>query len=149
MKPAPDAYGHWYYRMDGPHNELLPGQVVYEQFLVQTTDENGHTIVQIDITGTSEGKPTVTSTDLTTEEGAPAVNSHFTVTAPDGLASITVGNTVVTEAQLQALGTTQQSVHTANGELTLTGYNTSTGEVSTPISHQHSTTPTVRPIPIL
>ena len=46
------------------------------------------------------------------------------------MASISVGGTPVTEAQLLALGTTPVTITTASGTLILTGYNPATGLVS-------------------
>ncbi|MBC3883501.1 hypothetical protein H8K35_19105, partial [Undibacterium sp. LX40W] len=63
-------------------------------------------------------------------ETATATANSFTVSAPAGLASITVGGTNVTLAQLNALGGTPITITTGKGSLVLTGYNSSTGVVS-------------------
>ncbi len=56
----------------------------------------------------------------------------FSVSASDGIASVTVGGVAFTLAQVQALASTQQVVNTGEGLLTLTGYtgNASGGTVS-------------------
>ncbi|WP_083495427.1 beta strand repeat-containing protein [Tsuneonella troitsensis] len=46
----------------------------------------------------------------------------FTVSATDGIATVTIGGTVFTLAQVQAFGTTNGVVDTGEGTLTLTGY---------------------------
>ncbi|WP_280140411.1 VCBS domain-containing protein [Pseudomonas borbori] len=58
------------------------------------------------------------------------VTGSFTVTASDGIASVTVGGSTFSLAQLQALSTANQVVNTGEGNLTLTGYNAATGVVS-------------------
>jgi len=58
------------------------------------------------------------------------VTGTFTVTATDGIASITVGGTSFTLAQMQAFATTNGSVNTGEGVLKLTGYDAGTGKVS-------------------
>ncbi|MEX6504722.1 VCBS domain-containing protein, partial [Pseudomonas zhanjiangensis] len=58
------------------------------------------------------------------------VTGSFTVTATDGIASVTVGGSTFSLAQLLALSTTNQVVNTGEGNLTLTNYNAATGVVS-------------------
>uniref|UniRef100_UPI0025F74F5B retention module-containing protein n=1 Tax=Rhodoferax sp. TaxID=50421 RepID=UPI0025F74F5B len=87
----------------------------------------------------SSGAPTVSipndgagvgGSDLSVAENATATGS-FTITAPDGLTSLTVGSTVITAAALT--GATPGApvlVVGANGTLSITGYNSTTGVVS-------------------
>ena len=66
----------------------------------------------------------------TANDGSHVTSGSFTVSATDGIASITVGGTSFTLAQMQAFGTTNGVVNTGEGELRLTGYNAATGAVS-------------------
>ncbi len=66
----------------------------------------------------------------TAHDGSHVTSGSFTVSATDGIASITVGGTSFTLAQMQAFGTTNGVVNTGEGTLTLTGYNAATGAVS-------------------
>ena len=66
----------------------------------------------------------------TAHDGSHVTSGSFTVSATDGIASITVGGTSFTLAQMQAFGTTNGVVNTGEGVLTLTGYNAATGAVS-------------------
>ncbi|GLV25702.1 VCBS domain-containing protein [Sphingobium sp. Cam5-1] len=66
----------------------------------------------------------------TAHDGSHVTSGSFTVSATDGIASITVGGTSFTLAQMQAFGTTNGVVNTGEGTLLLTGYNAATGAVS-------------------
>jgi len=68
--------------------------------------------------------------DQTLPETAGATPGSFTVSADAGLASISVGGTTVTEAQLGNLGATPVTIDTGEGSLVLTGYDAGTGVVS-------------------
>ncbi|MCG2579047.1 VCBS domain-containing protein [Dechloromonas sp. XY25] len=57
-------------------------------------------------------------------------SGSISVAAPAGLASITVGGTTLTVAQLATLGSTPVTVNTGEGDLVLTGYNAGTGTLS-------------------
>ena len=55
----------------------------------------------------------------------------FTISTPDGLGTLQIGSTVFNAAQLLATNTTPVTVvGTSYGDLTITGYNPNTGEVS-------------------
>jgi T1SS-143 domain-containing protein len=54
----------------------------------------------------------------------------FTISAPDGIGSVTVGGTPITPAQLADLGTTPVTIAGDYGTLILTGYDAVTGQVS-------------------
>ncbi|RME39332.1 MAG: hypothetical protein D6794_04005, partial [Deltaproteobacteria bacterium] len=58
------------------------------------------------------------------------VSSSLTLTSPDGIASVTIAGQSFTLAQLAALNTSPVSIDTGEGTLTLTGYDTATGELS-------------------
>ncbi|MEG1082780.1 MAG: hypothetical protein RSE44_30075, partial [Pseudomonas sp.] len=67
------------------------------------------------------------------ENATTAATGHFSIHSEAGVASISVGGTSVSLAQLSGLGSPGASpvtVSTAKGDLTLTGYNAATGEVS-------------------
>jgi hypothetical protein len=88
------------------------------------TDNNG--------TGVA-GQVTVNEAGLaagTLHDGSNATTGTMTVTAANGLSSIDFGATHLTLAQLNALGTTPQTIATANGAMTLTGFNAATGVIS-------------------
>ena len=70
------------------------------------------------------------ATDSTLPETAGPTVGSFTVGAPAGLASITVGTTPITLAQLNALGSTPVTIDTGEGTLVLTGYDPASGVVS-------------------
>ena len=72
----------------------------------------------------------VTPGQLTVAETDGAMAGSFTISAQAGIASLNVGGTVLTLAQLNALGSTPVSITTADGTLRLTGYNAGTGVVS-------------------
>ncbi|WP_222611281.1 MULTISPECIES: Ig-like domain-containing protein [Undibacterium] len=122
-------------------NGLGAGQSLTDSFTYTLTDGDGSTTTAtlvITINGNTDGGPTVTipdsnagsAGDMTVAETATATANSFTVTAPAGLASITVGGTNVTLAQLNALGGTPITITTGKGSLVLTGYNSGTGVVS-------------------
>ncbi|RDD31333.1 hypothetical protein CR161_11840, partial [Prosthecochloris sp. ZM] len=100
--------------------------------------DDGTTIVIPDNNGTSvEGEETVYEAGL--DDGSnpgesDVVTSSFTITAPDGLASITVedetaGDMVITESELVASATTNITIDTEYGTLVINGYtpNATTG----------------------
>ncbi|KAF0844404.1 putative secreted protein (type I secretion substrate) [Methylovorus glucosotrophus] len=80
-------------------------------------------IVLTDYNGVEAGEMTLPETDGATP-------GDFTVTAPAGIASITIGTTVVTLTQLTNAGTTPIVITTDKGTLTVVGYNATTGVVS-------------------
>ncbi|MFM5384499.1 Ig-like domain-containing protein, partial [Aeromonas veronii] len=70
------------------------------------------------------------ATDWTVSEQAGVTTDHFTISAPDGLDSLTVGGSTLSVAELAALATTPVTITTPKGELVLTGYDSATGIVS-------------------
>ena len=108
------------------------------QYTVQDNDGNVSNPAAVNIS--YFGAPTITvpdqtpsdaGTDLVLPETAGPTAENFTVTAPAGLASITVDGTTFTLAQL---GTpaylAAHPITTPDGTLTLTGYDAGTGQVS-------------------
>ena len=142
-----NADGSYTYTLDNSKasvQALNAGQTATDTFTYTITDSDGDTstaTLTITVTGTNDG---VSVTVPDTNGAAAGQNSvpenltttgSFTISAPDGLVSITVGGTVapgvtLTAAQLASLSTTPQSIVTDRGLLTLTGYNATTGEVS-------------------
>ncbi|MBX9818441.1 MAG: retention module-containing protein, partial [Burkholderiaceae bacterium] len=108
---------------------------------IQTNLEgNGQNVVApIPNTNTTLGSPTVSipndgsgagASDLSVAENA-STSGSFTISAPDGLTSLTIGTTVITAAALSAATPgAPVVVPGSNGSLTVTGYNSSTGVVS-------------------
>ncbi|MDE2416865.1 MAG: retention module-containing protein [Burkholderiales bacterium] len=68
--------------------------------------------------------------DMTVAETAGPTLGDFIIDAPAGIASINVGGTPLTLAQLGALGTTPVTITTPDGTLVLTGFDAATGKVS-------------------
>ena len=70
--------------------------------------------------------------DGTSPDGSQLTKSEsFTISAPDGLATLQIGSTVFTAAELAATNTTPVTiVGTSYGDLTITGYNQTTGVVT-------------------
>ncbi|PHO13983.1 VCBS domain-containing protein, partial [Malaciobacter marinus] len=98
------------------------------------------TEVVITINGSTDSVPTVEVSDLTAEVGdniiaedaTTAVSGTFTIAAEAGVESISVDGTTITEAQLKDLSANPVEITTSDegGQLTITGYDESTGEVS-------------------
>ena len=112
-----------------------------DSFTYTLTDGDGSTttaVLSITINGHTDGTPVITVPDangvtpgqLTVAETDGAMGGSFTISAQAGIASLNVGGTVLTLAQLNALGGTPVSITTADGTLTLTGYDAGTGVVS-------------------
>ncbi|PXW94755.1 hypothetical protein C7444_11271, partial [Sphaerotilus hippei] len=72
----------------------------------------------------------VTAATLSVPESAAATPGSFIVTAPEGLASVTVGGTTLTAAQLATLTTSPVTLVTTAGTLVLSGYDAATGTIS-------------------
>ncbi|PPC97341.1 MAG: hypothetical protein CTY32_01795 [Methylotenera sp.] len=122
-------------------NALNNGQTLIDSHTYTLTDGDGTTttaVLNITINGNTDGAPSVSipdtnglaAGDSTLPETAGATAGSFSVSTPAGLASISVGGTTVTEAQLGNLGSSPVSINTGEGTLILTGYNAGTGVVS-------------------
>ncbi len=140
-KLAVAADGSYTYDPNHAFDYLTGGQQATDSFTYTISDGNGGTstaTVRITINGV--GDPSITVTDhngagtvgdnsIAENAGAP-VNGTFFVSAPYGLKEISVGGTPVTAVQLAGLGVTPVTIVTAEGQITLTGYNGATGEVA-------------------
>ncbi|WP_439889337.1 VCBS domain-containing protein [Pseudomonas sp. MBLB4123] len=123
-------------------NALNDGQSLSDSFTYSLTDADGSTAtatLTITINGRTDGPPSVTipdtdgaanATDSTLPETAAATAGSFTVSAEAGIASLSVGGTPLTLAQLNALATSNVTVDTGEGSLVLTGYDAASGVVS-------------------
>ena len=116
---------------------------------------NGHTdgapnIVVNDGNGpTATGQATVYEKGLTGGSGDPAdktTTGTITVQAPDGIASVTIGGTTFTVAQLDAFtsGSPSADIDTGEGELRITGISDKTGAPGAPVSADVSYTYTLK-----
>ena len=145
-----NADGSYVYTLDNTNptvNALKTGQTLTEVVNYTITDGDGNTspttltitiqghtdaaagpsIVPVDGNGSATGQTDVLEHGLVDGLGGPDTSERNTgtiaVAAADGLRSVTIGGTVVTAAQLQALGTTPITITTPDGTLTLTGFN--------------------------
>ncbi|MDT0513189.1 MULTISPECIES: VCBS domain-containing protein, partial [unclassified Halomonas] len=145
-----NAAGSYSYTLDNDNatvNALKDGETLTETFSYTIKDADGDwstTILTITIDGTTDGAPSIAANDTTAgvygditvkESGltdgtdassdSEATNGTITITAPDGLQSITVGGQSFTLAQLNALATTPQTVAVDGGTLELTDFTAS------------------------
>ncbi|WP_036303728.1 VCBS domain-containing protein [Methylotenera sp. L2L1] len=101
-------------------NALNNGQTLIDSYTYTLTDGDGTTttaVLNITINGNTDGAPSVSipdtnglaAGDSTLPETAGATAGSFSVSTPAGLASISVGGTTVTEAQLGNLGSSQSA----------------------------------------
>ncbi|MES2583292.1 MAG: retention module-containing protein, partial [Pseudomonadota bacterium] len=130
-------------------NALNVGQSLTDTYTYTITDGDGDTttaVLSITINGASDGVPTIVPVDgnggatgqasvnelglLTVPNTSETTTGSITVTTPNGLASVVVGGTTVTAAQLAALGGTPVVINTGEGTLTLNGFNAGTGALS-------------------
>ena len=138
-----NADGSYVYQLDNGNpaiQGLSAGETLTETFTYTITDgvntpdtatltitifgaDDGVTITGI---GSTQGDETVFENDLpagsSPNDPALTQTGSFNIVALDGIASVTVGGTVLTLAQVQGLGTTPVVIDTAYGALTLTGY---------------------------
>ena len=136
------ANGSYTYVTNAAAQALNVGDSVNDVFSYTLKDSDGSfstTTVTMTVTGASEGSPTVSipndgtgvaGSDLSVAENA-TVNGSFSISAPDGLTSLTIGSTVISASALSAATAAAPiTVTGSNGSLTVTGYNSSTGVVS-------------------
>ena len=148
-----DADGSYSYELDNGNplvDALKDGETLTEVFTYRISDGEGGedtATLTITINGRTDGAPGVsvddhngleTGSNSIAEDATAPVAGTFTVTAPDGLNQITVGSVSVTAEQLANLGTSPVTIMGTEGELTLTGFDAATGEVS--YSYQQSDT---------
>ena len=140
-----NADGSYSYVLDNDNplvNALKDGDTLTEVFTYRISDGEGGedtATLTITINGNTDGAPGVSVSDLNgaevgdnsiAEDATTPVTGTFTVTAPDGLKQISVGGITVTAEQLDNLGTTPVNITGSEGQLTLTGFNETTGEVT-------------------
>ena len=138
------ADGSYSYDLDDTNstvNALNTGSHLTEIFSYQVTDADGSssiTTLTITINGLSDGPPTVTITDNngansgqeSVAENSTVSSKTFITSAPIGLSKITVAGTDVSLAQLNAASGSPITIVTGKGSLTITGFNSGTGEVT-------------------
>ncbi|PXW94754.1 putative secreted protein (type I secretion substrate), partial [Sphaerotilus hippei] len=156
-----NADGSYAYALDNANaavNALKDGVSLSDTFTYTLTDADGSTsttTLVITVAGHTDGVPTVVvpdtdgnangglnASDLTVSEAAGPTPGSFSISAPDGLASLSVGGTVLSPAQLSGLGTSPVSIATGEGTLVLTGYDAATGVVSYTYDPSAQTSPT-------
>uniref|UniRef100_UPI0026396F5F hypothetical protein n=1 Tax=uncultured Pseudoteredinibacter sp. TaxID=1641701 RepID=UPI0026396F5F len=89
------------------------------------------TTVTITVTGTSDGAPTVTiddnnagaTGDESVAEDANTAGNTFTISTPDGLGSLSIAGQSITAAALNNASTSNITVNTPEGVLTITDFN--------------------------
>ncbi|MFC7396919.1 VCBS domain-containing protein [Chelatococcus sp. GCM10030263] len=150
-----NADGSYSYVLDNSNaavNALKEGDSLQEIVSYTITDSDGETstaTLTITIRGTTDGGPAIVPVDgnggatgeaevhepgLTDpSDTRETTTGTIAITAADGVASITVGGTTVTLAELNGLSTTPVVIDTGEGRLTLTGFTPGTmvGDVPT------------------
>jgi len=150
-----NADGSYTYRLDNDNpavNALKDGETLTEVFDYTIDDGSGLTasakltitingetdgapaIVPVDVNGAADGQAEVYEHGLTDSTGKETTTGAITVTAADGLSSISVGGRDITLAELQNLGTTPITIDTDEGLLTLTGFAATTDVGGVPTS---------------
>ncbi|MDP3839279.1 MAG: VCBS domain-containing protein, partial [Methylococcales bacterium] len=151
-----DSTGAYTYTLDNTNplvNKLLTGQTLTETYSYTITDADGDTSTTtliITINGVTDGAPTVVPVDgngaatgeatvfeqglVTIPDTSETTTGTLTVTAPDGMASVTIGGTTFTVAQLAAfsVGSPSAAINTGEGTLKVTGFTIGTGAASAP-----------------
>lgn len=96
--------------------------------------DGGPTITPVDGNGAATGQATVRERGLADADGSQTTTGTLSVTALSGLASVTVGGTAFTVAQLAALSTGSPSavIDTGEGELRITSITTTSGPSAAP-----------------
>ena len=143
--------GSFDYDPNGVFDSLGSGESTTDSFTYQISDGEGGldtatvtiTINGLDdalgMTGLADGTVggtdgTVLEPDLATGSNpagtGEVVNGSFTIAAIDGIASLDVGGTNITLASLNASAAAPITIATANGIITINGFDSGTGEVS-------------------
>jgi len=147
-----NADGSYTYTLDNANatvNALKDGEQLTDSYTYTLTDADGSSTtatLTITIDGHTDGVPSITPVDgngaatgqasvselglISVADTSEATTGSITVSAPDGLASISVGGTNVSAAQLASLATTPLSIDTGVGTLVLTGYDAGTGALA-------------------
>lgn len=141
---ADGAYAYTVSNTDVRIQHLKAGESLTDTFVYTITDSDGDsstTTLTITINGTTDlptisavdgngglsGHATVYEAGLDTIGSNPSATSETTtgtisVSAKDGLTSISIGGTVITEAALLASGTTNITINTGEGSLVIDGF---------------------------
>ena len=146
------ADGSYTYQLNNNNtnvNALKDNQSLQDVFSYTITDGDGDkstATITITINGHTDGAPNVVITDHNgsalgansiAENATTPVQGEFTVSAADGLKSITIGSTTILTSELLDLSpTTPKTIAGTEGTLTLTDYDPVTGKVS--YSYQQS-----------
>lgn len=146
------ADGSYTYQLNNNNtdvNALKDNQSLQDVFSYTITDGDGDkstATITITINGHTDGAPNVVITDHNgsalgansiAENATTPVQGEFTVSAADGLKSITIGGTTILTSELLDLSpTTPKTIAGTEGTLTLTDYDPVTGKVS--YSYQQS-----------
>jgi len=139
-----NADGSYGYVLDNDNptvNALRDGQAITDVYTYTITDADGDTstttltitihghtdggpsILPVDGNAAAVGHATVAESGLVDHDGSQVTTGTIDLTADDGLASISVGGTTVTAAQLAALSSgSTVSIVTPQGTLVLTGF---------------------------
>ncbi len=142
--------GTFTYNPNDVFDNLGAGETASDQFTYQISDGAGGTettSVSITITGSDDplsitglrdgAAPdtdgSVQESDLasgsTPDENGENISGSFTVSAPDGLDTITINGQLVTATQLANSASTAITIATANGSLAINGYSSLSGEI--------------------
>ncbi|MCA3105381.1 MAG: DUF4347 domain-containing protein [Rhodocyclaceae bacterium] len=154
------AVGGYTYTLDRTHpavNGLANGQSLVESFNYTISDPAGGqdtAVLAITITGVTDGSPSISAVDGNgaaagqatvyesglTLDGPPGqsrtASGELTVSAPEGLATVSIGGTVFTVAQLAGYSALSPSaaIVTAAGSLRVTGFVVVSGADAAPTS---------------
>ena len=146
-----NANGSYSYELDNSNpivNALKTGEILTDTFSYTIKDADGDwstTTITITINGVTDGEPSIIPVDGNDPLGGVAAQGQatvyesgltadgpgsqsktttgeITVTADDGLVSVTVGGKTLTLAELNALTATSDPIVTDYGKITLTGF---------------------------
>lgn len=153
-----DSDGSYTYAIDNANatvNALRNGEILTETYTYTVSDGHGSTDtaqLTITINGVTDGAPTIIPADgngaatgeaTVMEAGLTSVSDtsettsgSINVTSPDGMASVTLGGTTFTVAQLAtfSVGSPSAVIDTGEGLLQVTGLTVSSGDASAPTS---------------
>jgi VCBS repeat-containing protein len=143
-----NADGSYSYSVDNANtvvNALKDGETLTDTYTYTITDADGDTstttltitvhghtdgapsIVPVDGNGAATGHATVHESGLADGDGSQTTTGSITLTAGDGLASVTVGGTTLSTSQLGDLANGKPvTIHTPDGTLVLTGFQPTT-----------------------
>ena len=162
------ADGSYSYALDNSNsavNALNTGETLSDEVFTYTLSDGSATDIAtltITITGQTDGAPQIVPVDgnagatghatvheagLTSAGGtSETTTGMITVTAPDGIKSVTIGGQVFTVAELDVLtaGSPSAVIDTGEGELRITGISNKTGAPGAPVSADVSYTYTLK-----